>query len=152
MSAGDAEVLKFQTTANGLKIVVSGRIDERSNLALPEGMSLGSSIQIDTAAVERINSLGVSNWMRFMRALSAPGIPISISQLSVVLVGQARVVSNFLGSAQVESFMAPYYCPSCDNTADETFARGAQPPESISCPTCQAGMEFDDDYETYLQF
>ncbi len=151
-AAGSSESLQILSDAGGTKILVSGNINERSQLVIPEGTSLGASVQVDTAGVTRINSLGVSNWIRFMKTLSATGLPISMAPLSVPFVNQARVISNFLGSATVSTYMVPYFCPECDHATEETFAMGAELPEAIPCSACKSEMEFDDEFETYLEF
>lgn len=152
MNAVSSDALKIHSDDSGIKIVVSGSITERSQLLLPEEQNLGKSIRLDTAGVTRINSLGVANWIRFMNQLSAAGVPITIAPLSVAFVGQARVISNFLGSARVATFMAPYFCPECDEATERTFASDDELPVSTPCPACKADMEFDDEYETYLEF
>ena len=153
MSAvASSDATTIHAEADTTKIVVSGSITERSQLLLPEVFTLGKRIQVDTAAVTRINSLGVASWIRYMGKLSAMGVPVSIAPLSVAFVTQAGMISNFLGTAAVESFLAPYFCPPCDHAAEQLFPIDANLPESIPCAKCNGPMEFDDDLESYLEF
>jgi len=140
----------IHATAEATNIVVAGSITERSNLIVPE--VVGPKIQIDTRGVTRINSLGVANWIRYMAKLKVLNVPVFISPLSVTFVTQAGMISNFLGSAKVENFLAPYYCPDCEHTSEELYAIDAEVPKNIPCPSCQSTMEFDDEIESYLGF
>ncbi len=78
MADPSSAAIAIQTEADTTTIVASGTINERSQLALPEdaNIPLGKRIILDTAAVTRINSLGVAIWMRYMGKLSALGVPI----------------------------------------------------------------------------
>lgn len=137
-------------TSDATKIEVAGSITEQSQLLVPE--TPGPQIRIDTAAVSRINSLGVANWIRYMAKLSEFGVPITIAPLSVAFVTQAGMISNFLGNASVETFLAPYFCPSCEHAMEQLFAVDAALPPSVPCPKCNGAMEFDDEIDSYLEF
>lgn len=140
----------IQDAADGTNIVVTGNINERSQLVVPE--IVGAQIRIDTSGVTRINSLGVANWIRYMAKLADLGVPVIISRLSVAFVSQAGMISNFLGNAKVEKFLAPYFCPDCDHSVEELFAIDADLPRSIACPKCKSDMDFDDEIDSYLEF
>tara|TARA_R110002096_G_scaffold44524_8_gene119810 strand:+ start:4066 stop:4533 length:468 start_codon:yes stop_codon:yes gene_type:complete len=153
MSAvGSSDAITIHPGADATTIVVSGSIDERSQLLLPDAFTVGKRVVIDTTAVTRINSLGVASWIRYMGKLSGFGVPVSIAPLSVAFVTQASMISNFLGKASVETFLAPYFCAKCDQAIEQLFAIDAQVPEEMACPKCTAPMEFDDELESYLQF
>jgi anti-anti-sigma regulatory factor len=147
-----SDAITIQTEADATKIVVSGSIDERSQLLVPDAFSLGKQIIVDTAAVTRINSLGVASWIRYMSKLLELGVPISIAPLSVAFVSQASMISNFLGNASVETFLAPYFCEKCDKLIEQLFAISAEVPETMVCPKCAGSMNFDDDFDSYLNF
>lgn len=140
----------IQDTPDGTTIVVSGAISEQSQLIVPE--RVGAKIRIDTSGVTRINSMGVASWIRYMGKLAELGVPLFIEPLSVCFVIQAGMISNFLGTAQVANFEAPYFCPECDQTLDQLYAIDAEVPESIACPSCGSAMQFDDEIENYLGF
>ena len=140
----------IQHDANATTILVAGSISEQSNLIVPE--RVGARIRLDTSGVTRINSMGVASWIRYMGKLAELGVPVSIAPLSVCFVIQAGMISNFLGTAQVENFEAPYFCPECDHTVEQLYAFDAEVPESIPCEKCQSPMQFDDEIDNYLGF
>ena len=140
--------MTITSTAEGVAIVMAGNISERAVLEVPA--ISGQLIQIDTAAVDRINSLGVGAWIRYLSKLCEQGVPVVINPLSVALVSQATMISNFLASAKVETFLAPYYCPSCEHSREELYKFQDEVPATIKCPECSEAMEFDDELKTFL--
>lgn len=127
-----------------------GHITERTTLALPE--QIGGHVVIDTSGVQRINSMGVRTWLGFIDRLTSLGVPVTVRNLSPVLVIQASMISRFLGGAQIESFLAPYCCLSCDHFLEQSFGAGDPVPDALACPKCGAAMELDADKGAYLAF
>jgi hypothetical protein len=151
MSLADPDFhMTVQNGPAGTEIVMSGSISERTTFDL--GQPPAPQVFIDASGVQRINSMGVSAWIRFVNGLGKQGIQVTVRRLSAALVSQASMISSFLGGATLESIMAPYYCPECENAVDQPFGANDEIPASIPCPKCNAEMEFDDNMEAFLAF
>ncbi len=132
-----------------IEIVPRGTIDESSALSAPR--TGGRPVVIDGSELRRMNSMGVAAWVRFVADLSQQG-PLVLRRLSPMMVTQASMISSFLGAGQVESFLTPWVCPSCDTTSEQLHAFHDVVPASLPCPKCSAAMELDWDREAYLAF
>lgn len=151
MATGSGE-FSFHVTdkPDEISIVVGGVIDETSEMKPPDAR--GRRVVIDPSGVERINSLGVRAWIVLMEQLSQQSSDIVVTKMPAILVTQASMISTFLGTARVDSFMSPWICLSCDH-AQELMHAGADPvPLSVPCPKCGKEMELDWDRESYLAF
>jgi anti-anti-sigma regulatory factor len=132
-------------------LVLAGGIDDHAGLDKLVAQ-LGPDVVIDLGDVRRISSLGVREWVHFMRQLA--GRKVTFRRCSPPVIEQMTSVLGFRGSAKVESVLAPYACAACDATRLEVirsaseFAADGTPPKH-SCPTCGASMEFDDDPGRY---
>ncbi|HEY8210812.1 MAG TPA: hypothetical protein VIG99_25185 [Myxococcaceae bacterium] len=135
---------------------LAGVINEDNLLEERLTATKGKGVLIDLANVERINSCGVRDWIRFAQRLEAAGNNLYLLRCSPVVVAQLNMVRNFCGEkGQVLSFQAPYFCPNCDEERTETFpaaqvAVGTSP--DAVCPTCKGPMEFDDLPDLYFGF
>lgn len=147
--ADDDFRMTVQPAADVVEIVVQGTLNEASVLTVPEVG--GRPIRIHGEGITRINSLGVSAWIRFMNALSQLGVPVSV-RMSVAMASQASMISNFVEGATIESFAAPYVCTACEHAEEAMFGLRDEVPVSKPCPKCNQTMEFDDEIESYLSF
>ncbi|HET6612861.1 MAG TPA: hypothetical protein VFG83_12765 [Kofleriaceae bacterium] len=134
-----------------VEMTLAGIIDETADLS-PAVAPPGAPVIIDAGAVENINSLGVRGWVHFIDALCAQSPTVILRRLSPVLVIQASMISNFLGTAAVESFFTPWFCNQCDNDYSELYAIDAVIPQAVTCPRCQSAMVLDGDRDSYLGF
>ena len=140
----------------GARLRLSGRIDEASPVGdlaarLPPG-----PIIIDTGGVEFVNSVGLREWMRLVRTLSAQGT-VTLERVADPLMTQMNLISEFSGQVRIASFHAPYVCPACGAEANPLVdvdanaqALAALKPPPIPCPECGAAMELGDFPERYL--
>lgn len=142
--------MSVRPSAEATEVILQGSITERTTLAIPE--QLGRHVVVDGGGVERINSMGVRAWILFFERLTSLGLPVTVRRLSPALVLQASMISSFLGNSQVESFLAPYACPSCDHALDQEFGIGEPVPDALRCPKCAGEMEFDSEKDAYLAF
>jgi anti-anti-sigma regulatory factor len=149
-------------------VKLSGVIDEDNTLARTTKKLSGRTLVLDLAEVKRINSCGVRDWVNWLSDLHAKGKTVILTRCSPCIVTQLNLVNNFVGSAMVRSFFAPYYCASCDLEVlcllqVEDFAGQAQPraprpgdprTPNVQCPrhTPQCDLEFDDIEEAYFAF
>jgi anti-anti-sigma regulatory factor len=147
-----ADDFVFQVTDHPgeLVITVSGVVSEEARFEAPDPR--GRRVIIDARGVERLNSMGVRNWIDFMDELQARSADIVIRQMPPAMVSQASMITNFIGRCRVESFLSPWYCPNCENTLEQLHGFRDDLPASIQCPRCRAPMELDWDREAYLAF
>lgn len=144
--AGDTSVVKL-----------AGFLDENNDLnelvaKIPAGIA-----EIDLGGVERINSVGIRDWVNWIAALESNGTRTVLVACSPAIVAQINLVKNFTGNGAVKSFQVPLHCRECDEemtilvqTAEMTGA-GAEPP-SCPCPTCGRAMDIDEMPESYFAF
>lgn len=142
----------FQVTDHPgeLLITIGGAITEETRLEVPNVR--GRRVVIDTRGVERMNSMGVRNWIDFMDRLHAQTRDIVIRHMPPPMVSQASMISTFTGHSRVESFLSPWYCPACDNTVEQLHSFGDELPFTIPCTRCRMPMELDWDRDSYLAF
>jgi hypothetical protein len=136
---------------------MEGVIDEDNPLqtALPEASK--KQILVHAGKVGWINSCGVRDWVRWLAALEARENDVYFVQCPPVLVGQINLVRNFGGErGQVVSFLAPFFCESCDREHLERMIphQLSQPPQvpEILCESCGSSMVFDELPESYFSF
>lgn len=141
----------------GARLVLGGRIDDGAavlgDLArqLPAG-----NVAIDTSAVTFVNSVGLREWMRFIRVLRERGT-VTLERVADVLITQINMHPELAGSVKIASFHAQYICTACGAEATplvdvdvhgEALSRLAPP--RLPCPECVAPMELADFPERYL--
>lgn len=129
------------------KVALSGTLNELTDLSPLQ--SLPSPIHIDLEHVDRINSLGVRNWMNFIRDAEAANVALVFERCSPTIVSQMSMISNFMGTrSRVTSVIAVYLCPSCMTEhlqgADVVYGKPLQLPASMPCRSCGSAMEVDD--------
>lgn len=139
------------------ELVLSGSIDETSQLAELLSRAAGGRLALDLAGVTFINSLGVRDWIRMMTAASAAGLAIELRRVSEPIIHQLNMIIAARGTARVTSFFAPYACDACGREESLLVACAApglaemQPPPQ-TCPECGAQMAFNDFPERYFSF
>jgi hypothetical protein len=147
----------LQPTPSGrTKVVLVGAITEDVDLTPLLEVAPLQGLVFDLQDVVQINSCGVREWIHFVRALSTASRPYAFRRCSPAIVRQLNMISNFAGTADVESVMLPYYCDNCSHEENRELALAAGPLPSIEteteCPVCQGALTFDDLAETYLSF
>lgn len=115
---------------------------------------LRSPMVIDLGGVERINSIGVRNWIHFVKKCETGGIDLLVERASPMIVQQISMISNFMGQrAKVTSLYVPYFCETCNDermqlvqvNPGETL--GVAP--TIPCPKCHHTMQLDEPEAMY---
>jgi CheY-like chemotaxis protein len=136
------------------RVVIKGDITEASSLATLVPLLVGR-VDFDLSQVAYINSLGVRDWIRFLRGANIQGYEFHACSVPFVL--QAAMIPPMLGRGTVVSFFAPYYCERCDHQEDRLLqsaailAAGHAPPV-FQCPGCGGTLALDDLPERYLAF
>lgn len=147
---------------NGIRFV--GSIDEDTNLdevlrSLPH-VSPSQLLDLDLADLERINSIGVREWILFLEKLSQLS-PFQFSQVSQAFIEIANSVPTILGKkgTPVLRFAAPYHCPKCSRDEVRVFTKAQikktgttyQFPTEL-CTQCKQPLDFDALEEEYFHF
>jgi hypothetical protein len=128
-----------------LRITLSGVIDDMVDLQ-PLFRELPPKLAVDLRGIERINSVGVLNWVELMSRITAAH-DLTIEGVSYPVVMQAICVRSFFGRAKVASCMAPYFCPRCrrvDNVVVRREEVAAGPAADKRCSNCSETMYFDE--------
>jgi anti-anti-sigma regulatory factor len=140
-------------------VILAGVIDEDNDLTEVTPRVRMPSVAINTAAVERINSCGVRDWVKWLDELRQRGAQnIYLVECSPVIMSQVNLVHNFVGSGAIVDFYGPYYCTQCDTNSmliinvDE--ARQSLPfkAPACRCNRCDLPLEFDDIESSYFAF
>lgn len=139
-----------------LRVVIKGDMTEASNFddLLP---ALVGRVDFDLSQVGYMNSLGVREWVRFLRKAPIQGYEFHACSIPFVL--QAGLAQDVVGRGSIASFFAPYVCEVCDYEEDRLLQTAAvlasddYEPPVFACPSCTSGkMNLDDLPERYLAF
>ena len=147
--------IERSTAESAITLTVTGCIDERSDLSPLLSVSGANTLVLDLAGVERINSVGVRDWIEAMRQIPAD-IAVYWERTAVPMVCQLAMIANFHGHSRIRSIMAPYYCNPCDLehqillTVDKSLTSPPHTAPPFDCPDCGKTMEFDELEEDYF--
>jgi hypothetical protein len=149
-------VLRWQVgndVGGRLTVSLMGVLDENADLR-PLGQ-LSGMVAIDLSGVRRISSTGVREWIELMRVLDGKA-HVTLVACSPPTVTQLNLISNFRGTAEVESFIAPYECARCGSEREvlldaSAASHGGPHVPSLSC-ACGEPMELSELPERYLTF
>ena len=141
-------------TTTGERVRITGRIDENADLGLLAEELPAGDVTLDLGALTRINSIGVREWMDFVKSLD--GRSVRLERCAPVFVEQLNAIANFSGGAIVASVLAAYECEhdskvvTLEVTAGD--ARNGVFPPVPACPVCSRTMlpAFED--ELYYRF
>lgn len=133
-------------------VALSGQLNEAADLKPLS--QLPGPLVIDLSGLDRINSVGVRDWMDFVRAREQAGIELTFERCSPSMVSQMSMITHFMGTrSRVKSIQIPYLCTACKTEHLHVLevTRGVQIQPQIPCPNCRAAMEVDDLLETYIE-
>jgi hypothetical protein len=145
----------LEVELDGARAVLAGRLDDTVQLGELASRLAAGDVAIDAAGVTFVNSIGMREWARLLRALRGCGTVV-LEAVSEVLITQMNLISEFRG-LPIASFHASYVCPACgceaaqrvDAIAHAAALRELAPP-ALPCPECGAAMELGDFPERYL--
>lgn len=143
--------------ASQLVLDLKGNIDEDANFAAPDVGSF-TTIVLDLAGVTAINSVGIREWIKWIKAFPASA-KLKVRHVPKIIVDQINMVAGFLPPGTViESFYVPYYS---DNSGSEKMilfqngkeydANGVHPPEEVKDDSGEV-MEMDVIEAKYFKF
>lgn len=141
----------------GARIVLTGRIDDTAQL---EGLAVHlpvADVAIDAEAVTFVNSVGLRELIRLVRALRAGGRRVVLERVADVLITQLNLVAELARSVTVASFHAQYACDRCgaehaplvDAVANATLLAEMKLPVVV-CPECGGESRLADFAERYV--
>jgi ribosomal protein S27AE len=146
---------KLEVTVAGARVTFTGRIDDGSSLG-ELASQLSGDVTLDTGGVTFVNSIGMREWIRLLRALREKGT-VTLERVADVLITQMNLLPDLGGNVRIASFHAHYACGACgaevtpiiDAVANAEGLRRMQAP-ALPCPECGAAMELADFPERYL--
>ncbi len=149
----------FSASTSPGKLTLAGRIDERARLAELVGKVQPGPLTIDLADVVYINSLGVRDWVDFLRRLEGKGVTVAFERCADVMVLQMNMINGARGRAEVRSFFAPFACDACGwegaalvvtEKVAPVVTEGRTP--ETPCPDCRQTARFADFVDRYFLF
>lgn len=149
---------------DSLHLSLSGMIDEDSAFPEIQGAKF-REVHIDLKEVSAINSIGIREWMDWLRPLSESS-SVHLWNCTKPLVFQFNMVEGFLpAKARVRSFFVPHFCEKCDQEANvlvnverelsvqnERVEIHVNAAEAVSCRQKPCGLEMDISEAKYFQF
>ena len=149
--------MKLSIAVTGNRVALGGRIDDSAKLSELAAKLPAGPVTIDTDGVTFINSIGMREWIRLVRALRERGSHVTLTRVADVLMTQLNLMAEMAKSVEVASFHAPYACPACGAETSPivevgvhaALLRQLQAPR-LPCPECGAAMELGDFPERYL--
>jgi len=144
--------VRVEPRDGGTWVALAGNISEAADLS--SLAALRGPLMFDLSGIERINSLGVRNWVFFVDDCERAGIPMTFERCSPVMVQQIGMISSFMGrTSRVRSLIVPYLCPSCNAEGTQLAELVSGKPLAITptipCPKCQTPMQIDELPELY---
>lgn len=149
------KVIKY-SNPSGTRYEIVGNIDENSDFTalMPEG----AEMHVDCHDIARINSVGVSRWMKHFNAIRAQQIKFYFYRMSCALVEQLNAIKNFDCGGTIVSFMIPYQCDECKRIVlvEKSYLEGLQGNLDRIQQKCEGCgnmiLNVDDDPEEYFFF
>lgn len=149
---GDRLRLRERSERDTTRIEMLGEINETSDLV--PLFSRSGSLRLDLSGIERINSMGIRNWMD--AAMERPaGLEISFERCSQAFVRQLNLIPALTEMGSVKSLMAPFFCASCDSEREELIDIAELDEKRVptrKCDHCGAPMSLDAPPEEYFAF
>jgi hypothetical protein len=152
LALGGSLRLRVERNNGVTRAALSGVINEAADLTPLE--KLPHPLVLDLGGLQRINSIGVRNWMNFVRAREGAGADLTYERCPPIMVGQMSMITRFMGArSRVSSVLVPYSCPACRHEEVRllAIAPGARVERQLACPKCGAAMDLDEVVETYAE-
>ncbi|HEX4422726.1 MAG TPA: hypothetical protein VH165_32650 [Kofleriaceae bacterium] len=148
--------VRVDVDPSGARAVLAGRLDDTGPLGELVAQLPPGDVTIDTSGILFVNSIGMREWVRLLRALRDRG-QVTLEGLADVLMVHMNVLAECRGLARISSFHASYVCQACgyegpmviDAVAHEAELRELRPPK-LPCSECGAPAELADFPERYL--
>ncbi len=144
--------------AGGVTVALQGDFTEITDFTeLAARLQDETRIDFDAGAVRYISSAGVRSWCNLLGELA--GKEYTFRHCSMAFATQAAMVPMVVGTGEVLSLEAPYFCESCDREEVRLLETGALlrerdviVPPQLSCNHCGGSLEFDDVPDRFFAF
>lgn len=137
---------RLQIEVAGNRVSFAGRIDETAQLAPVVGQLPAGPVSLVPEEVTFVNSVGLREWIRFLRALRETGRAVTLERVADVLMTQMNLIGELHGLA-ITSFHAQYECPTCRHEEQPLVDAELRP---VTCVECGSPMQLADFPERYL--
>lgn len=108
---------------NRILLKIEGSIDETAHFP-PFNCKPADAIYVDLGGVVHINSVGVKNWILFLKKVPFVNV-VHYQNIPRIMVDQINMVSGFMNANSViTSFYVPYYCEKCSKSSQKLFVSG----------------------------
>jgi hypothetical protein len=138
---------------------LDGVIDEHCGLAgMSPQLGEGRTLLIDVGAIRRLNSVGVRDWVLWMRDLRKRFPEVILYDCPPPFMTEVNFVRNFAEGAYIATFGVPLFCSRCKKEdvriLDAASLRGDPRPRlpRFACAHPDCDNALDDDEESYLGF
>lgn len=156
MTATSFRLSRLDVSISGPRLVIAGRIDDNSPLGDVATMLPPGDTWIDSSGVTFVNSIGMREWIRLLRALRERGT-VTLESIADVLITHMNVIPGLGPRVRIASFHAQYVCAGCgaeatpliDAIAHAAALRRLEAPR-FTCAECGGVMELADFPERYL--
>ena len=139
--------MTMKITRSAGVVFLSGVIDENSDFS--PLLQEEAPLSLNLAGVQRVNSVGLRSWMRFMvqwgeKSLKYLECPVVVSDQIAVIPALCGIKSKV---AHVVSAFIPYECTNCQHQADIRVTESQFSPDPApevlnpECPSCKGAME-----------
>lgn len=150
--------IKNQKQGASATLTFAGSIDEDAKLPDPNEFKSMAEITVDMGGVQAINSCGVREWVKWIKAMP-PTTKLIYTNSPKVIVDQMNMIGGLLPKGTViKSFQVPYFCENCKqvhaivfNEGKEFQGKAAKAPD-LNCPKCGQPMELDVIEAKYFKF
>lgn len=147
---------RLEIQIDGARASLAGRLDDACSLGELVAQLRAGDVTLDTAGIVFVNSAGMREWLRLVRALRGRGA-VTLERVADVLMTQMNLILDSADRVRIASFHAQYICPRCgsesapliDAVAHAAQLRALAPPP-MPCGECGAAMELGDFPERYL--
>ena len=147
---------RLDLRVEGARVSLTGRIDDTTSFAELTTTLPAGGVTLDTSGVTFVNSIGMREWIRLIRALRERG-PVVLERVADVLMTQMNMIRELATSVQVTSFHAQYVCSACGHESAPLVEVGAHADSlaamkapKLPCPECGVAMDLGDFPERYL--
>lgn len=126
-----------------------GHFDETAEDSLNQlvGQSLSGSMRFDFLKVESWNSLGVAAWLEFHNRIQS--MNPDYANCSGIMLDLAQMISNFLVTDRVVSYLAAVSCDSCNKVSHVSLLIPFT--EALTCAHCDTKLSQHPEIDEHLE-
>jgi anti-anti-sigma regulatory factor len=118
-------IIKSIPEGNSTVLVIGGDLNEDSSFQ-GQTLTLGQPIVLDMEGVTSINSVGIREWIKWIKTLPQNS-PVSLRKAPKIIVDQINMIAGFLPPGTViESFYVPYFSEETNSEKMVLFTAGQE--------------------------